>query len=107
MEFLYYGTNMTTNNISLTNTNLPGIFASKWHTDYSDDKLHVLLVLVFIREINFDFEDNNATVPKAMKWSYIIQTLKWMTFIHKLYNKVLWWTLYLELKLSTYMLRCM
>lgn len=107
MEFLYYGTNMTTNNISLTNTNLPGIFASKWHTDYSDDKLHVLLVLVFIREINFDFEDNNATVPKAMKWSYIIQTLKWMTFIHKLYNEVLWWTLYLELKLSTYMLRCM
>lgn len=59
-------------NILLININLFGIFVLKWYIDYLDDKLYVLLVLVFIREINFDFEDNNVIVLKVMKWSYII-----------------------------------
>lgn len=72
MEFFYYGINMIINNILLININLFGIFVLKWYIDYLDDKLYVLLVLVFIREINFDFEDNNVIVLKVMKWSYII-----------------------------------
>lgn len=59
-------------NILLININLFGIFVLKWYIDYLDDKVYVLLVLVFIREINFDFEDNNVIVLKVMKWSYII-----------------------------------
>lgn len=59
---------MTTHNISLTNTNLPTVLLHQSDILIIQTiKYMYLLVLVFIREINFDFEDNNATVPKAMK----------------------------------------